>query len=285
MEHLRMGPGDFACDISDDFPAPAGVTKLAWALPSRAPDSLGPAGRVIHLAARSSVHRSTGDAAEVYASNVAGTVSVLEYAVERCPGARFLLVSSSDVYGSSNGFLAEGSPLAPRSPYAGSKAAAETAARQFEASSGLDLLIARPFPHFGPFQSADFVLPAFASRIVRALRHGGREIEVGNLAPVRDFTYVSDVVAAYEVILDKGARGEVYNVCSGEGRSIGEMLGLLFRIAGADFRTVAGASLARPSDILEQVGDPAKLERLGWRRSVSLEKGLSELLGWWEGMT
>jgi len=282
MEHLKMGPGDFASDVSEDFPAPDGVTKLAWRLPALPPGSLGPVRHVVHLAALSSVSKSLGETLDVYTVNVAGAVSVLEYAASRCSGARILLVSSAEVYGSAGGRIAETAPIRPQNPYGGSKAAAEVAARQFEISSGLDIVVARPFPHFGPYQARGFALPSFAARIAQAVKEGRPEIVAGNLAPVRDFTYVTDVASAYGILLARGGRGEVYNVGSGEPRSISDMLGLLLGISGAKLSVRMDPSLLRPSDVSFQVCDPSKLEGLGWKRRVPVEKGLSELLRWWE---
>lgn len=282
MKHLAMGIGDYACDVTADFQAPEGVARFAWPLPGPPPELLGPVRYIVHLAARPSVSRSFEEALDVYSVNVAGTVSVLTHAA-RCADTRLLLVSSSEVYGSSGSPVAESAPLRPISPYGGSKAAAEIAARQFEAAFGLDLVIARPFPHFGPLQAPGFVLPSFASRILEARKEGLTEIVTGNLAPVRDFTYVSDVVAAYALLLALGGRGEIYNVASGEPRSIGDMLGLLLDISGARLSVRTDPSLLRPSDVSVQIGDPSKLESLGWRRRVPVEKGLSELLKWLEG--
>lgn len=283
MEHLRMGEGDMAADLTDDFPAPQGVRRVAWKLPSEAPEELGPARYVVHLAAVSSVFRSLGDVRLTWETNLMGTLSVLRMMESRCPDARLLLVSSSEVYGPSGSPLDEDSEIGPLNPYGASKAAAELAARQTAHSGGLDLVVSRSFPHFGPGQHRDFALPSFCRRIAEAARGGGGTIRVGNLGPVRDYLYLDDVTRAYCHLLAAGGSGETYNVCSGRGRCMGDILGLLVEISGTDIELEVDPGLFRAADVKYQVGDPGRLRALtGWRPEYSLEDGLRELYAWWE---
>jgi len=222
------------------------------------------------------------DAAGVYEVNVAGTVSVLDYACGACGFPRMLLASSSDIYGPAGSSISEERGPAPVSPYGGSKAAAETAAMQFARHPGLDLVIARPFPHFGPWQAPSFAIPSFCIRVAGAARRGETTVTAGNLSAVRDYTDVSDVVAAYGILLSRGVPGGIYNICSGEGRSMQSILDFLIGRSGARLSVKVDESLLRPSDIAVQVGDPSKVEALGWRRRTSVEDGLSALLDWWK---
>ena len=225
------------------------------------------------------------DAAGIYTVNTAGTAALLEWAASSCPGARVLFVSSSEVYGSSPDRLFESSPVAPRNAYGGSKAAAEEAVRQFARSSGLDTVIARPFPHFGPWQAAHFALPSFCRRILEAAKSGTGAISVGNLAPVRDYTYIGDVVEAYSTVLARGKAGTVYNIASGEGRTMSAILDILLGMSGRSVSVAPDPSLLRETDVSVQVGSASRLEALGWRRRYTLEEGLRLLLGWWEERT
>ncbi len=283
MYQLEMGAGDFATDLGDSFEAPPGVARLTWRLPGGpVPDALrGGARYIVHLAGVSSVAHSGMDAAGIYTVNTAGTAALLEWAASSSPGARILFVSSSEVYGSSSGPLTESSPVAPRNAYGGSKAAAEEAVRQFARSSGMDIVIARPFPHFGPWQDTRFALPSFCRRILEASRGGQPSISVGNLAPVRDYTYIGDVVEAYSTLLARGRAGTVYNIASGEGRTMASILDILIGMSGSAVEAVPDASLLRESDISVQVGSASRMEALGWRRRYTLEEGLRLLLGWW----
>jgi len=287
MYQLEMGGGDFASDLDDSFEAPPGVARLSWRLPGGpVPDALrGGARYIVHLAGVSSVAHSGMDAAGIYTVNTAGTAALPEWAASSCPGARVLFVSSSEVYGSSPDRLFESSPVAPRNAYGGSKAAAEEAVRQFARSSGLDTVIARPFPHFGPWQAAHFALPSFCRRILEAAKSGTGAISVGNLAPVRDYTYIGDVVEAYSTVLARGKAGTVYNIASGEGRTMSAILDILLGMSGRSVSVAPDPSLLRETDVSVQVGSASRLEALGWRRRYTLEEGLRLLLGWWEERT
>jgi GDP-4-dehydro-6-deoxy-D-mannose reductase len=283
MEALGMGEGDWAVDLTDDFPAPPGVRKAAWPLPGAPPDGIGEVRYVVHLAAISSVSRSLREVRRAYETNLMGTLSVLETVASQSPGARMLLVSSAEVYRSVDRLIAEESEIGPCNPYGTTKAAAEIAAGQFSESFDLDIVVSRSFPHFGPGQDSGFALPSFCRRIIRAAREGGGSMRVGNLRPIRDYLYVGDVVRAYCYILARGRRGGVYNVCGGEGRSMAEILRVLIGISGADVSLEVDPELFRPADMAFQVGDPTKLRALlGWRPRLSLEEGLQRLYEWWE---
>ncbi|KZD15162.1 MAG: hypothetical protein AO396_06445 [Candidatus Fermentibacter daniensis] len=285
MYQLEMGEGDFGTDLTADFVAPPGVVRLPWRLPDgEVPAALGPEIRyVVHLAGASSVAHSGLDAAGIYTANTSGTAAVLEWMARSCPGARLVMASSSDVYGSSSrGRIPETAALAPGSPYGGSKAAAETAAQQYRRSHGLDIVIARPFPHFGPWQAAHFAFPSFCRKLLEARRSGAESVTVGNLSAVRDYTFIGDVVEAYAVLLSKGMSGMAYNVCSGEGRSMAEAFETLRTMAGVSVSATPDDSLLRNNDVSVQIGDASRLTSLGWRRRYTFEEGLRILLGWWE---
>lgn len=282
MEGLGLREGDLATDISDAFPAPEGVERIAWKLPSPAPAGLGGFRTVVHLAARSSVRDSRLDIRGVYGVNLMGTLEVLDLVRTRCPEATVLLVSSAEVYGSSPTVLSEVSPLGFRNPYASSKAAAEQAAAHYGREYRVSAVIARPFPHYGPGQNESFALPSFCARIIRAVRNGETTLRTGNLHPVRDYLHVSDVVRAYAMLISRGEPGEAYNVCSGTGVSMGGLLRTLLGVSGTDLEVVTDPDLARENDHLRQVGSPEKLQGLmGFLPAVSHEEGLKELYSWW----
>ncbi|MFO8182972.1 MAG: GDP-mannose 4,6-dehydratase [Candidatus Aegiribacteria sp.] len=286
MRELEMGEGDAAVDLTDDFPAPAGVRKVAWRLPSPHPDELGAFRCIVHLAAISSVSGTMNDMRRAFEVNLMGTISVLEYAAARCPGARILLVSSAEVYRPSPRPMDEDWEIGPINPYGSSKASAEITAFQMAGNHGLDLVIARPFPHLGPGQSENFALPSFCRRIISARREGTRSIRVGNLSPVRDYLYVSDVVRAYRCILGRGGSGSVYNVCSGTGCSMADMVMMLMDIAGVSLELEADPELTRPVDVEFQVGDPSRIRsQLGWSPEVDRIEGMRRLFSWWEART
>lgn len=286
MRELEMGEGDAAVDVTDDFPAPAGVRKVAWRLPSPHPDELGEFRYIVHLAAISSVSRTLHDIHRAFEVNLMGTISVLEYAAARCPGARILLVSSAEVYRPSHRPMKEDWKIGPINPYGSSKASAEITAFQIAGNHGLDLVVARPFPHMGPGQSGNFALPSFCRRIITAGREGAGSIKVGNLSPVRDYLYVSDVVRAYRCILGGGSSGSVYNVCTGTGCSMADMVRMLMDIAGVSLELEADPDLFRPLDVKFQVGDPSRIRsQLGWSPEVDRIESMRRLFSWWEART
>ncbi|MCK5117024.1 MAG: GDP-mannose 4,6-dehydratase [Candidatus Aegiribacteria sp.] len=285
MKELGMGDGDIAVDIDSDFEAPEGVSKIRWSLPSPPPPELGCVRYIIHLAAMSSVSKSLKEIHKVYEINLMGTISVLEYMVSKCPGAKMLLASSSEVYKSADDLISENCEIGPGNPYGATKAAAEIAAFQFARNYDLDIVVTRAFPHFGPGQSGNFALPSFCRRIINTLQNGDSIIRVGNLNPVRDYLYVTDVARAYRHILSRGQSGSVYNICSGTGISIADMVRILIDISGTDIELKTDPDLFRPVDVEFQVGDPSRLRSLtGWKPEVDRIEGLRKLFSWWEAI-
>lgn len=235
---------------------------------------------VVHLAGMASGAEARRDPGASWEVNAAGTARVLEAAAERQGGgARFLLASTAEVYGAGPARpRVETDPPAPCSPYGASKLGAEVAALEVARRTGLQVIVARSFPHIGRGQDGRFVVPAFARRLADARRRGEREVPVGNLDPVRDVLHVGDVCAAYEALLRDGVAGETYNVAAGRAVSIRELFDALARLMGVDAVPVAQARLQRPADIPYLVGSADKLRAAtGWRPRVSLEEALAEV--------
>jgi len=239
---------------------------------------------VIHLAAVASGGDALRDPGVAWAVNAAGTARLLgEFGRRRRAGETdplVLVISTAEVYGAGNGRpFVESDPVAPRSPYAASKAGAELAALETRARTGLRVLIARAFPHTGPGQDERFVAPAFARRLRGARLAGARVVKVGNLSPVRDFLDVRDVAAAYVALLEQGAPGEVYNVASGKGVSLQELFDRLAAIVGVNAIAEPDPEFVRPADIPVLVGDGSKLRgRAGWCPRIPLDQTLRDLV-------
>ncbi|QDU67401.1 NAD-dependent epimerase/dehydratase family protein [Engelhardtia mirabilis] len=230
--------------------------------------------RIFHLGALASPRACDRAPDEARASNVAGTAAILEGA--QAVGARVLLASSSQVYGRVEGHIDEHHPLDPVTVYGQTKLEAENLARDY-AARGLPVVIARPFNHSGPGQTTDYVLPALVEQ-VRVAAAKGVPIRTGNLFPRRDFLHVDDVLDAYELLIERGQAGEAYNVCRGEGLTIGEALhGIQRRLGAADQRTEEDPERVRSQDPSEVVGVAAKLAALGWSPKVGLESLLDDI--------
>lgn len=238
---------------------------------------------IIHLAGFSSVAKSHQDPGAAFAVNTLGTVHLLAALRDVAPKARAVLVSSGEVYGAvAQGTAAsEDFPLLPLSPYAASKLAAEVAGFQFHRGAKLEILCARAFNHLGAGQTPTFVVPSFA-RQLKAMSRGEAErtLKVGDLTAIRDFSHVLDVVEAYRLLLTRGEPGQAYNVCSGEGRTIRQLLDMLIELADLTGKVTVEVEAARlrPAELPSLVGNPDKLRRLGWKPTRSVRTALSDAL-------
>jgi len=238
---------------------------LASAVERLAPEA------VIHLAALSHVGASWQRMADYFSVNVLGTENVLAVA----GGRRTLLASSAEVYGAvpeAEQPLDEERPLAPRSPYALTKAAAE---RLAHAAGAVTL---RLFNLVGAGQARDFALPSFADQLA-AIAAGEREavLRVGNLEVRRDFVPVADAVGAVMLLLERGTERTVYNVATGQSSSIAEMLGRLRGVSGVQAEVVVDPSRVRPIDIPLLQGNSTRLRALGWKPRHGLDEALAGL--------
>lgn len=234
---------------------------------------------LLHLAAIASGAEARADPVGAWITNCLGTCQLV-YAVERARvRCRFLFASTGEVYGRTTSRPAhEIDPVAPCSPYAASKAAAEHAVAEVGRRTGLEVLIARPFAQTGPEQRPSFVVPALAERILAAARRGQREIIVGNLEPVREFLDVRDVAVALRLLIERGEAGAVYNVAAGRGVRLAELVDRLSEIIGWPVVTRSDPSLHRAADIPYLVGDGSRLAGLGWRPAFSLNDTLTALV-------
>ncbi|MDA8116697.1 MAG: GDP-mannose 4,6-dehydratase [Actinomycetota bacterium] len=244
----------------------------------------GEAGAVFHLAALSHVGRSWSDPASVIQVNVGGTANLLGCLADAGFKGRFLFVSSAEVYGNQPdvSLIEESAVASPLSPYAASKLAAEVFVMQARRAFGLDVLIARPFNHIGPGQSPDFLVSALAKRIVAAERSGAESIAVGNLSAVRDFLDVRDVVRAYCDIVEGGSAGELFNVASGQGVAVSDVLERMLSLAGTSLRARVSESLVRKVEVPRLVGDASKLRgATSFRPEYDLDSTLADVLAHW----
>lgn len=243
--------------------------------------------RVVHLAGQSSVQHSWNDPGATLRTNVLGLVHLLDAVRAHGLVTRVLVVGSADEYGLVEAHelpLREDQPLRPRSPYAVSKAAQSLLARQYGSSTGgLSVVCTRTFPHTGPRRGEGFAESSFARQLAE-IEAGRRApvLHVGNLDAVRDFSDVRDVVRAYAALLERGAPGEVYNVCSGRGIRLGDLLQRLVELSGLRVEVRVDPDRLRPLDIPALVGDPRKLQQAtGWAPSLPLERTLGDLLRYW----
>ena len=202
-----------------------------------------------------------------------------------CPAARVIAVGTSEVYGT----IAEGTRVtedaafAPVSPYARSKAEADTLAATYAETHALDVVRARPFGHTGPGQAPRFMLPAFAQQVAR-IERGELEpvLRVGNLEVTRDLSDVRDIVLGYLALLERGVRGRAYNLCRGEGVRLTDLVQRLVALARVSVRIEVDPARLRPADVPYLVGDPTRIAtECGWRVTRPLERTLEDVLESW----
>jgi GDP-4-dehydro-6-deoxy-D-mannose reductase len=241
---------------------------------------------VFHCAGLPQVAESWTDTAAPLSVNVLGTHRLIEALRVNRVACRVLVTGSAHVYAPSPAPLREDDPLAPASPYAVSKLAQEQLALRAAREDGVDVIVTRSFNHTGARQSASFVAPGIARQIA-SIERGFQEavIRVGNLDAVRDIMDVRDTVRAYAALLDGGTPGFVYNVASGVGRSIREVLDALVSRARVAVRVESDPARMRPSDIPTLVGDSTRLRQAtGWEPRIPFGQMLDDLLAYWRGV-
>jgi NAD dependent epimerase/dehydratase len=230
---------------------------------------------VVHLAALIGIPYSYFAPASYVATNVTGTLNVLQ-ACRQAKVRRVIVTSTSEVYGTALYTpIDENHPLQGQSPYSASKIAADKLAESYFRSFDFPVVTLRPFNTFGPRQSARAVIPTI---LVQALG-GAREIELGNLEARRDLTFVTDTARAFLLALTApDLEGNTIHFGRGEAFSIGEIAALCLQIAGSQATVVSSKRRLRPqkSEVGLLLCDSARAQALlGWTPQVSLESGIS----------
>ncbi|EXF91735.1 NAD-dependent dehydratase [Pseudomonas fluorescens HK44] len=242
---------------------------------------------VIHLAGQTFVPEAFRDPAKTFQVNLLGTLNLLQALKARGFNGTFLYVSSGDVYGQVSESalpIDEHQPPCPRNPYAVSKLSAEMLCLQWGMTEGWPVLVARPFNHIGAGQLDSFVIASAARQICR-IKHGlqAPELEVGDIDVTRDFLDVSDVVSAYLALLERGAPGQVYNICSGVEQSIRALIKQLADLAQVDMQLIQDPARLRRAEQRRVCGSHAKLHQTtGWAPELTTQQSLRAILSDWE---
>jgi GDP-4-dehydro-6-deoxy-D-mannose reductase len=239
--------------------------------------------RIFHIAGAPNVATSWSSAVSHLAVNALGTHHVLEAVRLRGEPCRVLVVSSGQIYRSSDDPIDENAPLAPSTPYGLSKLAQDQLALNVARDERLDVVVARPFNHIGPGQQPGFAVSSFARQIARIER--GLEpptLRVGNLEARRDITDVRDVVRAYGRIMEGGTSGRAYNVCSGRSWRIRDLLHELLNLSSASIDVEIDAARFRRNDVPIVQGDGSRIRsELDWTPTIRVEQTLRDTLEWW----
>lgn len=238
---------------------------------------------VYHLAAQSFLVVSWEQPEVTLETNVLGSFYLLEALRTRTPSATVLVVGSSSVYGPCTPEempMREDREFRPSSAYAVSKVAEEMLGHFFWKARGMKAIRVRPFNMTGPRKTGD-ACSDFAQGMVEIEKGKRKSLQVGTLDTVRDFTDGRDAVTGLYVLGQRGVPGQAYNLCSGKGYTMQEVLDRLMAIAGRKITIEVIKEKIRPFDDPINIGDNSKLRALGWKPAVSFDQTLGDMLAWW----
>jgi len=223
---------------------------------------------------------------ETMNTNVMGTLNLLEAIRKSKYNPKILITSSSEVYGlvkEDESPIKETNPLRPQSPYAVSKCCQDLLSYQYFCSYGMKIIRTRAFNLMGPRSGEKIVTAAFAKQIAE-IEKGIREptINVGNLDAIRDLNDIRDVVRAYDLAVKKCDYGEVYNISSGIGIKIQDVLSQLMLLSNTKVNITWNDKLMRPSDVPVLIGDSTKFRnKTGWESEYDWKTSLADILSYW----
>ncbi|MGH3944803.1 MAG: dTDP-glucose 4,6-dehydratase [Pseudonocardiaceae bacterium] len=232
---------------------------------------------VVHFAAESHVDRSILGADPFVVTNVVGTHTLLQAALE-AGVSRFVHVSTDEVYGSiESGSWPEDHPLEPNSPYSASKAGADLLARAYARTHGMDVRITRCSNNYGPYQYPEKVIPLFVTNLL-----DGLPVPLyGDGLNVRDWLHVDDHCDGIALVLERGRAGEVYNIGGGIELTNTELTGLLLEATGADWSSVRPVADRKAHDRRYSVDWTKIRTQLGYRPMVDFTQGLADTVSWY----
>ncbi len=274
LEHLRHRLDVRDCDILDNV-------HLEELVAEAPPDV------VFHLAAQSSVPDSWRQPELTFRVNVFGTLYLLEALRRAAPGATVVAVTSSAIYGLTHGHelpVKECREPRPSSPYGVSKTAADMLGRLYWQAYRLKVVRARPFFVTGPRKRGD-VCSDFCRGAVEIENGQRQSLDVGNLEAVRDFVDVRDAVEALRLLAAKGQPGEAYDICSGTGTRVSDLLSMVTGAARARITVHRDPARYRPLDDPITIGDRSRLSALGWAPRLPIEQTVADTLEFWRRQT
>jgi GDP-4-dehydro-6-deoxy-D-mannose reductase len=236
---------------------------------------------ILHLAAYSSVAYSWKNPSESFLNNSNIFLNLIGEIQKSNPKCRILSVGSSEEYDENHLPIKEDQDLNPTSPYAVARVAQEMLAKIFVETYHLDIVLTRSFNHIGPGQDDRFVVSSFIKQIIAIQKSGHTTgtIETGDISVVRDFVDVRDVVRAYYLLLLNGKSGEAYNICSGNGIVLKDLVSLIAKQVGVSVSTEINESFVRPRDNRIVIGSYEKIKNeLGWSPEIKLNDTIHDIL-------
>lgn len=240
---------------------------------------------VLHLAGMANPREAAARPRGARAANAETTRNLLEALADRGLATRFLLASTAAVYGKEavlgdadeGGRIPEGSRARSRTAYGWSKRLAERVTLACQAP-GLEAMIARPYNHAGPGQTAGYVVPDLIAELRAALREG-RPARTGSLWPERDLLHLDDVIDAYLLLLERGEAGRIYDIARGEAQPVQAIFDGLVARLGAPVGHQVDPQKTRAGELKRIEGDASGLRALGWSPTKDLDAILDGALG------
>jgi len=248
--------------------------------PNGVRDAMKGADIVFHLAALIGIPYSYHSPDTYVDTNIKGTLNILQAA--RDLGVQKIIhTSTSEVYGTAQFVpITEEHPINPQSPYAATKSGADFLAISFYRSFETPVSVVRPFNTYGPRQSARAVIPTIITQILK----GARIIKLGDLSPTRDLNFVNDTVQGFIKAAEADASiGTVIHLGTGVEISVGDLAKNIAHIIGKEISIESTKERIRPekSEVERLLADNSKAHQvLNWKPEWSLEKGLTETIGW-----
>jgi dTDP-glucose 4,6-dehydratase len=232
---------------------------------------------VVHFAAETHVDRSILAAGDFIQTDVFGTFVLLEAARTAPRLSRFIQISTDEVYGSvSSGHSRETDELRPRNPYAASKAGADRLAYSFWATYGVPVIVTRASNNYGPNQFPEKVIPLFITNAI-----DGLPLPLyGDGLNVRDWLHVEDHCRALDLLIARGAPGEVYNVGGGNEVKNVDLTHRILELVGRPDSLITPVT-DRPGHDRRYALDTGKLRALGWQPDVDFGDGLGATVRWY----
>jgi len=244
---------------------------------------------IIHLASFSSVADSWKDPIRSFKNNTNIFLNLLEIVHALQLQCRILSIGSSEEYGivkDGDLPLRESMSLNPVSPYAVARVAQEQLSAIYAKGFSMDIVCTRSFNHIGPGQPDKFVVSSIGKQFAEIKRGLRETLYIGSTGIIRDFLDVRDVVRAYYLLVKKGARGEVYNICSGRGISIGELIDMFSETSGISPAAEVRAELQRPVENPKIIGSYEKINaHVGWQPEITLRESIKDIYEYWLSAT
>ncbi|MGI5287064.1 dTDP-glucose 4,6-dehydratase [Nonomuraea polychroma] len=231
---------------------------------------------IVNFAAETHVDRSITGAADFVTTNVVGTQRLLQAALE-ADVPTVVHVSTDEVYGSTDdGSWNEDEPLLPNSPYSAAKAGADLLCRAYHNTYGRDIRVTRCSNNYGPYQYPEKLIPLFVTNLLE-----GRKVPLyGDGLNVREWLHVDDHCRGIQLVTEKGAPGEIYNISGGTELTNRELTGRLLDVLGTTWEMVEQVP-DRPGHDRRYSLDDGKIRAIGYQPRVDFDDGLADVVRWY----